>query len=90
MDWKFFSATFLTIFLAELGDKTQFAAMALGAQGRSIWVTALAVVSALSVAGILGVLFGKFLAQWLDPLVMRWVSGTLFILMGVWILFFEK
>ena len=35
MDWKVFSATFLTIFIAEIGDKTQFAAVAAASQAKS-------------------------------------------------------
>jgi putative Ca2+/H+ antiporter (TMEM165/GDT1 family) len=86
MDWKIFTATFGTIFLAELGDKTQFAAIAASAQSKSTLEVLAAVVLALSLAGILGVLAGKVLAQFIDPNVMRWISGALFIGMGIWIL----
>lgn len=86
MDWKIFATTFVTIFLAEMGDKTQFAAMASGSQGNSTWSVWLAVVLALSLAGTLGVLFGRVLGQFLDPQTLKWISGTLFILVGVWVL----
>jgi putative Ca2+/H+ antiporter (TMEM165/GDT1 family) len=86
MDWKIFTATFGTIFLAELGDKTQFAAIAASAQSKSTWEILAAVILALALAGGLGVLAGKLLAQFIDPNVMRWISGALFIGMGVWIL----
>jgi putative Ca2+/H+ antiporter (TMEM165/GDT1 family) len=86
-DWKLFATTFLTVFLAELGDKTQFAALGLAAGAprlREVWV---AVVLALSVAGTLGVVAGKWLAAWVNPGVLRWVSGFAFIAMGLWVLY---
>ena len=86
MDWKIFTATFGTIFLAELADKTQFAAIAASAQSKSTIEILAAVVLALALAGALGVLAGRVLAQFLDPSIMKWVSGILFIAMGIWIL----
>lgn len=86
MDWKIFTSTFITIFLAEMGDKTQFAALAASSQTKSILTVMLAVILALSLAGVLGVLFGKFLGTLLSPQVMRYVSGSLFILVGIWVL----
>lgn len=86
MDWSVFSATFLTIFLAELGDKTQFAAMAVSAQSKSTMSVVLGVVLALSVAGVLGVVFGRVLGQYIEPEKMRYVSGLAFLAMGAWIL----
>lgn len=87
MNWQLFATTFVTIFLAELGDKTQFAAVAASAQTESVREVLLAVVLALSFAGALGVLAGRTIAQFLDPDAMRYFSGTLFLVVGAWILF---
>lgn len=86
MDWKIFASTFLTIFLAEMGDKTQFAALAASSQTKSTMTVLLAVVLALGLAGALGVIFGRFLGNLLNPQIMRYVSGALFILVGLWVL----
>ena len=86
MDWKIFFTTFVTIFVAEIGDKTQFAAMAAASQTKSILPVLIAVVIALGAAGSLGVLGGRVLSEFLDPKWMKLISGGLFILMGAWIL----
>lgn len=86
MDWKIFASTFLTIFLAEMGDKTQFAALAASSQTKSTMTVLLAVVLALSLAGALGVIFGRALGEFISPQTMKWISGSLFILVGVWVL----
>jgi putative Ca2+/H+ antiporter (TMEM165/GDT1 family) len=87
MDWKLFFATFATIFLAELGDKTQIAAVAISAQSKTLIEVLCAVILALAVAGTLGVLAGKVLASFINPEVMKYISGGLLVVMGVWILF---
>jgi putative Ca2+/H+ antiporter (TMEM165/GDT1 family) len=86
MEWTIFWATFITIFLAEMGDKTQFAAMAASSQSSSTWTTLLAVILALSLAGTIGVLAGKVLGTYIDPKYMRILSGSLFIVLGIWTL----
>ncbi len=86
MDWKIFAGTFVTIFLTEMGDKTQFAALAASSQSKSTMTVMFAVVLALSLAGVLGVLFGKFLGNILHPEIMKYFSGILFILIGIWVL----
>lgn len=86
MDWKIFASTFITIFLAEMGDKTQFAALAASSQTKSTLTVLMAVVLALGLAGALGVLFGRFLGDLLSPQLMKYVSGTMFILVGIWVL----
>lgn len=86
MNWPLFLSTFVTIFVAELGDKTQFAAVAAAAEATSIKEVLLAVILALSLAGTLGVLGGRLIAQYLNPEVLRYVSGTLFIAVGLWVL----
>ncbi|HXG67900.1 MAG TPA: TMEM165/GDT1 family protein, partial [Blastocatellia bacterium] len=56
MDWRVLLTTFGMIFLAEMGDKTQLAAMTMAAQTKRPWAVfigsslALACVSALGVA----------------------------------------
>lgn len=86
MDWRLFWTTFTTIFLAEMGDKTQFAAMAASSQSKSMLPVWLAVVLALGIAGTLGVFAGNVLGAYIHPGAMRWISGMLFIGMGIWIL----
>lgn len=86
MDWKIFATTFVTIFVAEMGDKTQFAAMAASSQSQSTLPVLLAVVLALGVAGTLGVFFGKWLGDFLNPDYMKYLSATLFFAVGAWTL----
>ena len=86
MDWKIFSATFITIFIAEIGDKTQFAALTAASQTRSVGSVLLATLLALSLAGALGVLLGSLIGSYVDPKKMKYISGAAFITMGLWIL----
>lgn len=86
MNWTLFTSTFITIFIAEMGDKTQFAALAASARADKTWPVLLAVILALSLAGGIGVLFGRVLGAWVPADVIRPISGGIFILMGLWIL----
>ncbi len=87
MDFKLFFTTFVTVFLAELGDKTQFAAVAAAAQAKSLIPVWLGVVCALGLAGTIGVLAGRLLSEWLNPQILRYVAAGAFFLMGGFILF---
>jgi len=40
----------------------------------------------LSLATLFGIAVGRYLGASLNPLIMKWASGALFIAMGVWIL----
>ena len=86
MDWKLFSLVFTTMFVAELGDKTQLAALSLSAQNKSLLTVMLAVVCALSLAGVLGVLLGRVLGEALSPTFLKFFTGILFIGIGLWTL----
>jgi putative Ca2+/H+ antiporter (TMEM165/GDT1 family) len=86
MDWSIFSATFITIFIAEIGDKTQFAAMAAASQTKSTMSVLVATILALSIAGAMGVAAGSLLSKFIDPEKMKYFSGSAFVLMGLWIL----
>ena len=68
--WGFgaaFSSTFVTIFIAEMGDKTQIATLLMSAQSQSPWVVFLGAATALIATSLLGVLVGYWMAKRLSP-----------------------
>jgi putative Ca2+/H+ antiporter (TMEM165/GDT1 family) len=81
MDWKLFASTFLAIFLAEMGDKTQLATLSLAA-GSSRWVVFAASASALVATSAVAVLAGEIVARYLPPQALRRAAGAVFLLMG--------
>jgi len=83
MDLKTLLATFGLIFLAELGDKTQFAALCLSADTQSRWSVFLGASLALVSSALLAVLLGAVLARCFPPYIIKTVAGILFIAMGV-------
>ena len=77
------ATTFLLIFLAEFGDKTQLAVAALGSTGTpaAVWTGATA---ALAVTSLLGVLAGRKL---LNRLPLKWIhriSGVFFLMLAIY------
>ncbi len=80
---KTFLAAFMIVFLAELGDKTQLAALGLAAKEKSFWSVFLGTALALVVASALGVALGRLLGETLPLRVIRFGAGFLFILLGV-------
>jgi putative Ca2+/H+ antiporter (TMEM165/GDT1 family) len=87
MDLKLFAAVFATIFLAELGDKTQLATLLYAADARSPKLTVfVAAASALALTSALGVVAGGWLSQHVSERVLRVAAGAGFIAIGVWTL----
>ncbi|HEX7901856.1 MAG TPA: TMEM165/GDT1 family protein [Planctomycetota bacterium] len=86
MDWKLFFGTFGAVFLAELGDKTQLATMALAGESRKPWVVFAAASLALIAAAGLGAAAGGLLAKWVPEAWVRRGAALLFIGAGVWLL----
>jgi len=83
VDLKLFSSTFALIFLAELGDKTQLAALSLAASGKSRLVIFLASSAALVATSALAVVLGDALARVVPEIWIRRVAGVGFLVMGV-------
>tara|TARA_B100000900_G_C20320089_1_gene609776 strand:+ start:267 stop:593 length:327 start_codon:yes stop_codon:yes gene_type:complete len=88
VDKTFFSifiTTFTTIFIAELGDKTQIATLMLSAEsGKPIIVfigSSLALVS----SSIVGVLIGKWLSKKVSPSKFSFFTGFLMILISLFL-----
>jgi putative Ca2+/H+ antiporter (TMEM165/GDT1 family) len=86
MDWKLFLATFGAVFLAELGDKTQLATMALAGDSRKPWVVFAAASLALIAAAGLGAAAGGLLGKWVPETWVRRGAAALFIAAGIWLL----
>lgn len=82
MDWKVFWVTFGTIFLAEMGDKTQLAALTMTAETRVPLAVFTGSCAALCLATFLGVAFGSLLAHWLPEGLLRKAAGLAFIVIG--------
>ena len=87
MDPRLFGATFLAVFLAELGDKTQIAALGLSASSASPWTVFVASTLALAASTAIAVGIGHYASAYLNPTLIRQASGGLFVLMGLWVLF---
>ena len=88
MDWKVFSSVFVTIFVAELADKTQLATFLFAADKTvSKWTVFFGSASALIVASALGVLVGALLSQSINMKIMSIMAGSGFILIGAWTIY---
>jgi putative Ca2+/H+ antiporter (TMEM165/GDT1 family) len=84
--WRIFSSTFLTIFLAEMGDKTQLATLLMSAESHSPWVVFAGAAIALIATSLLGVLIGRWLAHRLSPKTLEMSAGALLLFISVMLL----
>ena len=85
---SFFSiliTTFSTIFLAELGDKTQLATLILSAQSGRPLVIFLSASLALISTSLLGVLIGRWIANNLPRQRFTVISGIIMLSLGVYL-----
>lgn len=84
---KIFITAFVTVFLAELGDKTQIATLLFAAdKEHSKLVIFFAAASALVLTSAIGVLFGGMLSNYLDEKTLRIIGGIGFLGVGIWTL----
>ncbi|MCL1893059.1 MAG: TMEM165/GDT1 family protein [Holophagaceae bacterium] len=84
MSKSVFWTTFVAVFVAELGDKTQLAAMAATAKSGELWTVFLAASLALILATLLGVLVGGTLFKYIPPHTIKYIAGGSFIAVGIW------
>jgi putative Ca2+/H+ antiporter (TMEM165/GDT1 family) len=83
MDWKLILSTFGAIFLAELGDKTQLAAVTLSASTNKPVAVFIGASVALVAVSAVGVAVGAGLSEVLPLGVIRKVSAAAFVLIGI-------
>lgn len=81
--WKPIITTFLLIFLAELGDKTQLSTMLLASKSKSIWYVFIGSASALILSSFIGVLFGSILNKIIPQSYIQVCSGIVFVIIGI-------
>ena len=87
MNWKIFGTAFVTLFLAELGDKTQLAVITMTASTESKISIFLGASAALVVVTILGVLFGGVISEYVPTEWLQRIVASAFIVIGVLMLF---
>ncbi|MFT5084549.1 MAG: putative Ca2+/H+ antiporter (TMEM165/GDT1 family) [Lentisphaeria bacterium] len=88
MDIKIFFTIFVTVFMAELGDKTQLATL-LFATDKEVNKTMVffAAAAALILATAIGVLAGSLLSNHINEKVLHYIAGVSFILIGGYTLY---
>ena len=74
--FKEFFATFLTIFAAEFGDKTQIATLMMTAESHAPWVVFLGAASALIMTSLVGVILGRWLAKNVSEETLEIITGA--------------
>jgi putative Ca2+/H+ antiporter (TMEM165/GDT1 family) len=79
-----FVTTLIAFFLAEMGDKTQFATVALAARYDALTVVVLGTTLGMMLANAPAVWAGKALAGRINMQKVRWLAAASFLLMGVW------
>ena len=83
-----FATVFGTVFLAELGDKTQLATVLFAAKGAaSLWTVFIAASAALVVTSAIGVAAGAAVTQFANPKHLSYAAGVGFIAIGAWTLY---
>ncbi len=85
MDLKLFMTVFSTVFVAELGDKTQLATLLYAADARNPKLTVLlAAAAALVLTSAIAVLAGSLVSRHVSPKILSWIAGAGFIAIGIW------
>ncbi|GAB2190036.1 TMEM165/GDT1 family protein [Sessilibacter sp. MAH1] len=88
VDWKIFVTIFASVFIAELGDKTQLATMLFAADKEvSKYTVFLATSAALIVASAIGVLAGSLISEYINEKYLHYIAGVGFVGIGIFTLY---
>ncbi|MDR4508068.1 MAG: TMEM165/GDT1 family protein [Candidatus Brocadiaceae bacterium] len=86
MDWKIFFTAFVSIFLAELGDKTQIASILLASKTHKPVAVFFGSMIAFAVVTLIAVAAGTVITKFISPSFIKSGSAVAFILVGILIL----
>ena len=88
MDLKIFITVFITVFIAEIGDKTQLATLLFAADKQVSKLTVFTGASlALVIAAGIGVLAGGLISNYVSEKFLNYLAGSGFIAIGIWTIF---
>jgi len=88
MDWKSFATVFGTVFLAELGDKTQLATVLFASRNAAaLWTIFFAAAAALVLTSAIGVAAGALVSQYVNARYLSYAAGIGFIAIGAWTIY---
>jgi putative Ca2+/H+ antiporter (TMEM165/GDT1 family) len=83
-----FATVFGTVFLAELGDKTQLATLLFASKSAaSLWTIFIAASAALVLTSAIGVAAGAVVSQYVNPKYLSYAAGVGFVVIGIWTLY---
>ncbi|MEY2911653.1 MAG: hypothetical protein RLZZ184_962 [Cyanobacteriota bacterium] len=83
MDWNLLGLSFVTVFLSELGDKSQLAAIALSGQGQSRKAIFFGTAGALVLTSLLGALAGGAVSEFLPTRLLKAIAAIGFALLAI-------
>jgi len=84
---KTYAVVFFSVFLAELGDKTQLATLLYAADpGASKAGVFVAAAGALVLSTLLAVTIGNGIGRWMEPRLLKTIAGIGFLAVGLWVL----
>ena len=87
MDWKVLGLVFGTVFIAELGDKTQLATLLFATDKEvSKWLVFIGASLALVATSALGVLGGSLISHYVSERTLHIIAGIGFLAIGIWTL----
>ncbi len=87
MDYKILLTVFATVFIAELGDKTQLATLLFAADKEvSKLMVFVGASLALIATSAIGVLAGSVISDYISTKHLQYIAGIGFILIGTWTL----
>jgi putative Ca2+/H+ antiporter (TMEM165/GDT1 family) len=83
MDLKLFLTTFATLFIAEIGDKTQLACISLAAKTHKPWTVFAGASLALVLVSLIAVLCAQVITQFVPENLIKKISASIFVVIGV-------
>lgn len=87
MDFKLVASSCIALFLAEMGDRTQFVALSLAVSSKKPWSVFCGALAGLALALLATILLSDILGRFFPEIVLRKTGAVLCVLIGVWMWF---